>query len=83
MDGQEWFLTDSARWHQSFESWQMANSGQDASVFVFGDNGNSDTPSTNNTDGTPNISTESNDPLAAFDGLGASLTGGGWLTGLD
>ncbi|KAH6895228.1 fungal-specific transcription factor domain-containing protein [Thelonectria olida] len=83
MDGQEWFLNDSARWHQSFETWQMANGGQDASVFVFGDNGNSDTPSTNNTDGTPNIPTESNDPLAAFDGLGASLTGGGWLPGLD
>lgn len=83
MDGQEWFLNDSARWHQSFESWQMANGGPDASVFVFGEKGNSETPSTNNTDGTPSMSNESNDPLAAFEGLGASLTGGGWLPGLD
>ncbi|KAK7422240.1 Nitrogen assimilation transcription factor nit-4 [Neonectria punicea] len=82
MDGQEWFLNDSARWHQSFETWQMANNGQDASVFMFGEGGNDGTPNTNNTEGNTSMQAES-DPLAAFDGLGASLTGGGWLPGLD
>ncbi|KAF7546590.1 hypothetical protein G7Z17_g8337 [Cylindrodendrum hubeiense] len=83
MDGQEWFLNDSARWHQSFETWQMANSGQDASVFMFGEAGNNGTPNTNNTDSNASMQPESNDPLAVFDGLGASLAGDGWLPGLD
>ncbi|KAM5359853.1 hypothetical protein ACJZ2D_014152 [Fusarium nematophilum] len=82
MDGQEWFLNDSARWHQSFEAWQMANSGQDNSVFMFGDSNNQDTPNTN-TESNASMQAEANDPLAAFDGLGASLSGGGWLPGLD
>ncbi|KAH8735517.1 fungal-specific transcription factor domain-containing protein [Ilyonectria robusta] len=83
MDGQEWFLNDSARWHQSFETWQMTNGGQDASVFMFGEGGNNGTPNTNNSDGNVSMQAEANDPLAAFDGLGASLSGDGWLPGLD
>lgn len=83
MDGQEWFLNDSARWHQSFETWQMTNGGQDGSVFMFGEGGNNGTPNTNNTDGNVSMQAEANDPLAAFDGLGASLSGDGWLPGLD
>ncbi|KAF4471694.1 NIT-4 pathway-specific regulatory nit-4 [Fusarium albosuccineum] len=82
MDGQEWFLNDSARWHQSFEAWQMANSGQDNSVFMFDDGSNQDTPNTN-PDSNNSMQAEANDHLAAFDGLGASLSGGGWLPGLD
>lgn len=83
MDGQEWFLNDSARWHQSFETWQMTNGGQDGSVFMFGEGGNNGTPNTNNADGNVSMQAEANDPLAAFDGLGASLSGDGWLPGLD
>ncbi|KAF5025797.1 hypothetical protein F66182_2130 [Fusarium sp. NRRL 66182] len=82
MEGQEWFLNDSARWHQSFEAWQMANNGQDNSVFMFGDSGNQDTPSSN-PDSNANMQAEANDQIAALDGLGASLSRGGWLPGLD
>ncbi|KAF4982749.1 hypothetical protein FZEAL_1702 [Fusarium zealandicum] len=83
MDGQEWFLNDSARWHQSFEAWQMANSGQDNSVYMFGEGGaNQDTPKTH-MESNASIQAETNDQIAAFDGLGASLSGGGWLPGLD
>ncbi|KAM5365359.1 hypothetical protein ACJA88_012541 [Fusarium oxysporum] len=82
MDGQEWFLNDSARWHQSFEAWQMANNGQDNSVFMFGDSNNQDTPNSS-TEGSGNMQAETNDQIAALDGLGASLSRGGWLPGLD
>ncbi|KAF4966195.1 hypothetical protein FSARC_6079 [Fusarium sarcochroum] len=82
MDGQEWFLNDSARWHQSFEAWQMANNGQDNSVFMFGDSNNQDTPNTS-ADGNASMQAEANDQIAALDGLGASLSRGGWLPGLD
>ncbi|KAF4473281.1 NIT-4 pathway-specific regulatory nit-4 [Fusarium agapanthi] len=82
MDGQEWFLNDSARWHQSFEAWQMANNGQDTSVFMFGDNNNQDTPNSS-TEGNGNLQADTNDQIAALDGLGASLSRGGWLPGLD
>ncbi|KAL6354584.1 hypothetical protein LRP88_11927 [Fusarium phalaenopsidis] len=82
MDGQEWFLNDSARWHQSFEAWQMANSGQDNSVFLFGDSSNQDTPASN-PESNASMQNEVNDQMAAFDGLGATLSGGGWLPGLD
>ncbi|KAI7768129.1 hypothetical protein LZL87_011105 [Fusarium oxysporum] len=82
MDGQEWFLNDSARWHQSFEAWQMANNGQDNSVFMFGDSNNQDTPNSS-TEGNGNMPAETNDQIAALDGLGASLSRGGWLPGLD
>ncbi|KAJ4156899.1 Nitrogen assimilation transcription factor nit-4 [Fusarium falciforme] len=82
MDGQEWFLNDSARWHQSFEAWQMANSGQDNSVFLFGDSTNQDTPASN-PESNASMQNEVNDQMAAFDGLGATLSGGGWLPGLD
>lgn len=83
MDGQEWFLNDSARWHQSFETWQMTNNGQDAPVFMFSEGGGNGTPNTNNTDSNTSMPAEPSDPLAAFDGLGASLAGDGWLPGLD
>ncbi|KAH7136518.1 fungal-specific transcription factor domain-containing protein [Dactylonectria macrodidyma] len=83
MDGQEWFLNDSARWHQSFETWQMTNNGQDASVFMFNEGGANGTPNANNTDSNASMSAEPSDPLTAFDGLGASLAGDGWLPGLD
>ncbi|KAF9765697.1 Nitrogen assimilation transcription factor nit-4 [Fusarium sp. DS 682] len=82
MDGQEWFLNDSARWHQSFEAWQMANNGQDNSVFMFGDSSNQGTPNSN-TEGNSNMQAEADDQIAALDGLGASLSRGGWLPGLD
>ncbi|KAJ4006653.1 Nitrogen assimilation transcription factor nit-4 [Fusarium irregulare] len=82
MDGQEWFLNDSARWHQSFEAWQMANNGQDNSVFMFGDSGNRDTPNSN-ADGNASMQADTSDQIAALDGLGASLSRGGWLPGLD
>jgi hypothetical protein len=82
MDGQEWFLNDSARWHQSFEAWQMANNGQDNSVFIFGDNSNQETPNTQ-VDGNSSMQADTNDQIAALDGLGASLSRGGWLPGLD
>ncbi|KAF4435808.1 NIT-4 pathway-specific regulatory nit-4 [Fusarium acutatum] len=82
MDGQEWFLNDSARWHQSFGAWQMANNGQDTSAFMFGDNNNQDTPNSS-TEGNGNLQADTNDQIAALDGLGASLSRGGWLPGLD
>ncbi|KAF4444810.1 NIT-4 pathway-specific regulatory protein nit-4 [Fusarium austroafricanum] len=83
MDGQEWFLNDSARWHQSFEAWQMTNNGQDNSVFMFGDSSSQDTPPNSTGEGSGNIQSEANDQIAALDGLGASLSRGGWLPGLD
>ncbi|KAF4998348.1 hypothetical protein FGRMN_3228 [Fusarium graminum] len=82
MDSQEWFLNDSARWHQSFEAWQMANNGQDNSVFMFGDNSNQDIHN-GTADGNASMQADSNDQIDALDGLGASLSRGGWLPGLD
>lgn len=82
MDGQEWFLNDSARWHQSFEAWQMANTGQDGGVFMFGEGASQDTPNTN-PERNVSMQTDNREQIASFDGLGASLPGGGWLPGLD
>lgn len=82
MDGQEWFLNDSARWHQSFEAWQMGSNGQDGSIFMFGDGGNGGTPNTN-PESNQSMQAETNDQLAGFEGLGASLGGTGWLPGLE
>ncbi|CAM1511170.1 Fc.00g086830.m01.CDS01 [Cosmosporella sp. VM-42] len=82
MDSQEWFLNDSARWHQSFETWQMANGGQDGSIFMFGEGGNKEAPNTG-TNSNNSMTSDLNDPLAGFEELGASLGGSGWLPGLD
>ena len=79
MDGQEWFLNDSARWHQSFEAWQMGSNGQDGSIFMFGDGG---TPNTN-PDSNHSLQVDANDQLGGFEGLGGPLGGTGWLPGLE
>lgn len=82
MDGQDWFLNDSARWHQSFETWQMGTTGQDGSIFMFGEGGNNETPNTN-PESNHSLQSEANDQLPGFENLGTSMTGSGWLPGLD
>ncbi|KAF7556366.1 hypothetical protein G7046_g6313 [Stylonectria norvegica] len=76
MDTQEWFLNDSARWHQSFEMWQMAQGEQDPSVFVFGDTANSGTP-TPGTGGNDSMLAEMAEQLSEFGGTAQ------WLPNLD
>lgn len=79
MDSQDWFIHDSARWHQGFESWNTGSIGGAApgggSMFVFGDNG------TNG--GVTSARPDSGEQLAGFDGLNDTLNAGGWLPGLD
>lgn len=78
MDSPDWFLRDSVHWQQSFESWDIPGNGGttpsgNGQMFMF--NGeNRSTPS----DGSRDLG-----QLDGFDGLGASLHNGGWLTGLD
>lgn len=80
MDSPDWFLRDSVHWHQSFESWDMPGNGTgtptaggNGQMFMFGGENRS----------TPSDSSRDLGQLDGFDGLGASLNNGGWLTGLD
>lgn len=78
LDSPDWFLRDSVHWHQSFESWDMNNNAGgnptngNGGMFMFGENRS-----------TPSDSSRDLGQLDGFDGLGASLNNGGWLTGLD
>ncbi|PNY23993.1 Nitrogen assimilation transcription factor nit-4, partial [Tolypocladium capitatum] len=73
-NGQQWILNDSARWHQNFEGWGVGGSLPADAVFVFGHN-------RNNIHQAPLDASEQ--ALTNFEGLAASLSGGGWLQGLD
>jgi hypothetical protein len=75
MDSQDWFFSDSARWQQSFESWDTSTVQQSSGLFVFGDKQPLDVPG---------VQGEEDEQLPDFEDLG-SLGGGGtgWLHGLD
>lgn len=99
IDGPDWFLNDSARWQQSFETWGDmggpsgggggggpsggggvggAGNANGSSVFMFGDG------RSGSADGRPMRSDGGEQQhVADFEGLGTSLSGGGWLPGLD
>lgn len=78
MDSQDWFIHDSARWAQGFESWDTGSGGGGGnSMFMFQDNGG------RNGGNSANVRADSGDPLAGFDGLAETLNAGGWLPGLD
>lgn len=89
IDSPEWFLTDSARWQQGFEGWEMGggnpatatgpNGG--APVFMFGDGRNEDVGDGNTR--AQAMRSDSEEQIHGFEGLGTSLSGGGWLPGLD
>lgn len=75
-NGQDWILNDSARWQQNFEGWAMGGGMGPAGVFMFGENhGNTFNP--------PASTGEDSQGHVAFEGLNASLNGGGWLPNLD
>jgi len=92
MDGHDWFLNDSARWQQSFETWNLGAGGPlppgqpDAAsgVYVFGDvTGGGVMPDGGQGQLGQRSAQHGDEVEGAFDGLGASLNGGGWLPGLD
>lgn len=77
----EWFLDDSARWQHGFQGWDMGAGAGPVSqqqVFTFGDD-QSDTSSRNGMR-RPSDGQQYN---MSFEGLDASMSGGGWVTGLD
>jgi hypothetical protein len=94
MDSQDWFLNDSARWQQSFETWN-AGPGANSPVFVFNDRVASASPASSGshagggangghaTAGAGVVSGEANMGAYGFEGLGMSLQDGGWLPELD
>lgn len=99
MDGQEWFLNDSARWHQSFEAWTGPGPNS-PSVFMFGNDRVASASPGSSGAGTNGVTgqgtTARNSAVAAasasesamaggygFEGLGMSLQDGGWLPQLD
>ena len=91
IDSPDWFINDSARWQQSFETWDLngahnpgggpmflfsdGNSGAVEGTEVSGDNGNERRQQA--------LRSESEDQSSGFEGLGASLSATGWLPGLD
>ncbi|KAL3955325.1 hypothetical protein ACCO45_010888 [Purpureocillium lilacinum] len=64
-----------ARWHQNFDGWDLVGGIPNNSVFMFGDQ--------NRSNSLQNPSEPTDQSRAGFEGLAASLNGGGWLTGLD
>lgn len=80
-NGQDWMLDDRASWQQNFEGWGLGdsvNSGPPPGVFLFSQNrSNSFFPRSSGAN-------REDQRLLEFEGLDtASLSGGGWLPGLD
>lgn len=98
MDSQEWFLNDSARWHQGFEAWNSSVSSPGGPSFMFTErtravspeeaqamlNGGPRREKQARSDSTGGVATMGpTNSLYGFEGLDASLDQGGWLPGLD
>ncbi|KAK2595955.1 Nitrogen assimilation transcription factor nit-4 [Conoideocrella luteorostrata] len=75
-NGQDWMLTDGARWQQNFEGWSTGGNGPPPGLLMFNDN------RTNSAHQTSAARQDDQGP-PCFDGLSASLSGGGWLPELD
>ncbi|KAJ6444272.1 nitrogen assimilation transcription factor nirA [Purpureocillium lavendulum] len=75
ISGQRWIINDSARWQQNFDGWELAGSVPNSSLFLFGDQSRS------NSIQSPSEATDQR--RGGFEGLATSLSGGGWLQGLD
>ena len=75
INGQNWILNDSARWHQNFQGWDIGGNLTTDSFFTFGHDRNG---------GTQQDASDISEPAPiSFEGLTASLSGDGWLPGLD
>lgn len=74
--GHDWMLTDGARWQHNFEGWGMGGSVPPNGVFMFSN-------SRSNSFHQPSGACQDDQGPPVFEGLTASLSGGGWLPGLD
>jgi hypothetical protein len=91
IDGHDWFINDSARWQQSFETWDMGpggpvppgNSDSSGGIYVFGDVSDGNRIADGSQGPNQRAIQHGDEIEGAFDGLWASLNGGGWLPGLD
>jgi hypothetical protein len=71
-NGQDWMLTDGARWQQNFEGWGMGSAVPPNGVFMFN-------PSRSDGFNQPVGETQDDNGSVTFEGL----SGSGWLPGLD